>query len=89
MRGVGRWFLAPGRCCARALRSAEDPGLITLDASGPSAAPLLAQFPQGARAHSVFVVDPLGNLMMSYDARNDPHGLLEDLRKLLRLSHIG
>jgi hypothetical protein len=35
------------------------------------------------------VVDPLGNLMMSYDARNDPHGLLEDLRKLLRLSHIG
>jgi len=27
--------------------------------------------------------------MMSYDARSNPHGLLEDLRKLLRLSHIG
>jgi hypothetical protein len=37
----------------------------------------------------VFVVDPLGNLMMRYDARSDPHGLLEDLRKLLRLSQIG
>jgi hypothetical protein len=27
--------------------------------------------------------------MMSYDARQNPKGLLEDLRKLLRLSHIG
>jgi hypothetical protein len=35
------------------------------------------------------VVDPLGNLMMSYDARGNPRGLLEDLKKLLRLSHIG
>jgi len=27
--------------------------------------------------------------MMSYDARQNPRGLLEDLKKLLRLSHIG
>jgi len=27
--------------------------------------------------------------MMSYDARGNPRGLLEDLQKLLRLSHIG
>jgi hypothetical protein len=26
---------------------------------------------------------------MSYDARGNPRGLLEDLKKLLRLSHIG
>jgi hypothetical protein len=26
---------------------------------------------------------------MSYDARRNPHGLLEDLQKLLRLSQIG
>jgi hypothetical protein len=26
---------------------------------------------------------------LSYDARRDPHGLLEDLKRLLRLSHIG
>ena len=31
----------------------------------------------------------LGNLMMSYDARQNSRGLLEDLQKLLRLSHIG
>ena len=45
--------------------------------------------PAAQRADTVFVVDPLGNLMMSYDARQDPRGLLEDLKKLLRLSHIG
>jgi hypothetical protein len=27
--------------------------------------------------------------MMSYDARQNSRGLLEDLQKLLRLSHIG
>jgi len=26
---------------------------------------------------------------MSYDARQDPQGLLEDLKQLLRLSHVG
>ena len=46
-------------------------------------------FPTVQRAHTLFVVDPLGNLMMSYDARQNSRGLLEDLQKLLRLSHIG
>jgi len=41
------------------------------------------------RAHALYVVDPLGNLVMSYDARTDLRGMLEDLQKLLRLSHIG
>jgi len=34
-------------------------------------------------------VDPLGNLMMRFDARQEPKGLLSDLQKLLKLSHIG
>ena len=89
MTRVGRVWLATGQCCAPGLRASPDPGLIVLDATGPAAAPLLAQFPVDGRAHSLYVVDPLGNLMMSYDDRRDPHGLLEDLRKLLRLSHIG
>jgi hypothetical protein len=41
------------------------------------------------RGHYVFVVDPLGNLMMRYDVRQDPKGLRVDLQKLLELSHIG
>lgn len=89
MTRVARMFLVTGACGAAQARAAGDPGLIVLDASGPAAAALLGKFPAAGRTHSLFVVDPLGNLMMSYDARTDPHGLLEDLRKLLRLSHIG
>ena len=37
----------------------------------------------------IFMVDPRGNLMMRYDARDDPKGLRNDLKKLLTLSHIG
>jgi hypothetical protein len=88
MTRVARVFLASGNCCVQTADGAEA-GLAVLDASGAAAAALLGLFPIDGRAHSIYVVDPLGNLMMSYDARTDPHGLLEDLRKLLRLSHIG
>lgn len=89
MTRVARVWLATAECCPAASRAPPEAGLVVLDASGPAAGALLQAFPAAGRAHSLFVVDPLGNLMMSYDARNDPHGLLEDLRKLLRLSHIG
>jgi hypothetical protein len=89
MTRVERVFIVSSDCSACRLLSREDPGLEMLDASGPQGAALLREFTFAGREHSLFVVDPLGNLMMSYDARRDPHGLLEDLKKLLRLSHIG
>jgi hypothetical protein len=89
MSRVARMFLVSSACCVRAAAAARDPGLVVVDASGAAGAEFLAQFPAAGRGTSVFVVDPLGNLMMSYDARTNPHGLLEDLEKLLRLSHIG
>ena len=88
MTRVARVFLVSGDCCAAEFLAHEHPGLTVLDAGTAPAAALLDTFP-GARADTVYVVDPLGNLMMSYDARQDPRGLLEDLKKLLRLSHIG
>ncbi len=89
MTRVDRVFLTTGSCCAREFLAKEHPGLIVLDSTGPDGARLLHEFPQDGRPYSVFIVDPLGNLMMSYDARQNPKGLLEDLQKLLRLSHIG
>ena len=89
MTRVARVFLATGECCARELLRREHPGLQVIDASGAAASPLLRLFPDTARENSLYIVDPLGNLMMRYDVRQDPKGLLEDLRKLLRLSHIG
>jgi hypothetical protein len=89
MARVERVFLASEACCDRGFLGREHPGLEVLDASAPAAVPLLAQFPAAGREHLLFIVDPLGNLMMSYDARTNPRGLLEDLKKLLALSHIG
>ena len=42
-----------------------------------------------ATAHRLYLIDPLGNLMMSYPAGADPSGILKDLQRLLRLSNIG
>jgi hypothetical protein len=89
MSRVDRVFLATSHCCAREFLAHEHPGLLVLDATGPSANPLLGVFPVKEREQSLFVVDPLGNLMMSYDVRQNPKGLLQDLKKLLSLSHIG
>jgi cytochrome oxidase Cu insertion factor (SCO1/SenC/PrrC family) len=89
MTRVARVFVVSGECCAREFLAHEHAGLTVLNAGGGAGARLLREFPADGREHTVYVVDPLGNLMMSYDARQDPHGLLEDLKKLLRLSHIG
>ena len=40
-------------------------------------------------AGRVYIVDPLGNLMMYYQPDADAGGLLKDLRKLLKFSRIG
>jgi cytochrome oxidase Cu insertion factor (SCO1/SenC/PrrC family) len=89
MGRVARVFLVTRGCCDRAFLATEHPGLDVRDATAGHAQTLLAAFPANERAHTLFLVDPLGNLMMSYDAREEPHGLLEDLKKLLRLSQIG
>jgi hypothetical protein len=37
----------------------------------------------------IYLVDPMGNLMMWYPPGAPPKGMLEDLKRLLGLSHIG
>jgi cytochrome oxidase Cu insertion factor (SCO1/SenC/PrrC family) len=88
MTRVQRVFLSTAHCCDTTYLSREHGGLIALDASAPQAQALLAQFP-GDRRRSLYIVDPLGNLMMRHDATHISKDLLEDLKKLLKLSHIG
>lgn len=89
MSRVERVFLVTGNCCAKEFLLHEHQGLIVADATSGDGTKLLQEFPADGRPYSLFIVDPLGNLMMSYDSRQNPKGLLEDLQKLLRLSHIG
>lgn len=89
MTRLARVFLVTANCCARDYLARQHAGIAVLDATGAAGAPLLSLFPAKDRAHTVFVVDPLGNLMMRYDVRRDPGGLLVDLKRLLELSQIG
>ena len=92
MTRVQRIFLVTGNCCDVTYLDTEHPGLAVARADNEAGAALLAAFPDARAAvdGSIYVVDPLGNLMM----RHAPGAalskdLLEDLRKLLELSHIG
>jgi hypothetical protein len=88
MDRVSRVFLATDGGLDQSWLDSEHPGLKVIDAGAGHAA-LLARIPSQGREHSVFIVDPLGNLVMRYDSREDPKGLLSDMKKLLKLSHIG
>jgi cytochrome oxidase Cu insertion factor (SCO1/SenC/PrrC family) len=85
---VQRVFLARDPCCDRSYLDAEHPGLIVVHANSPEADALLAPFPHAAQGR-IYIIDPLGNLMMSYAPDAKPKGLMEDMKKLLKLSHIG
>lgn len=37
----------------------------------------------------LYIIDPLGNMMMEYDINAPAKGILKDLKKLLRVSQIG
>jgi len=91
---VERVFLAIGNCCDDEFLENEHPDLVVAIAASPQAAALLAEFPTYddvpvESAGRIYVVDPLGNLLLSYSATAPDKALLTDLKKLLRLSHIG
>lgn len=51
---------------------------------------LASRFPaSGALADHLYLVDPLGNLMMRYPRDPDPSRMLKDLQRLLKISGIG
>jgi hypothetical protein len=51
---------------------------------------LAARFPvSGALSDHLYIVDPLGNLMMRYPRDPNPSRMLKDLQRLLKVSGIG
>lgn len=91
---VQRLLLATEPCCEQAYLDEQHPGLITARADDAAGKAFVAVFPlydhqPVEQAGRIYLVDPLGNLMMSYAPDAQPRGLLEDLKKLLKLSHIG
>jgi len=94
MDRVQRVFLVTGRCCDRGFLAEEHPDLVVARVDDAASAALLEPFPTYggvplADAGRIYLVDPLGNLMMSYAPGAPDKALLTDVKKLLRLSHIG
>jgi hypothetical protein len=87
---VQRIFFASGTIDMEFIHR-EHPGLIVARMDKPElAAPFVldtAVAPE--QAGRIYLIDPLGNLMMSYSPDTPSMGLLEDIKKLLKLSHIG
>ena len=70
------------------------PKTIVLGVNAADKEQLLPQFMSSGEASalqsgSIFLVDPMGNLMMSYPAKADPTDLRKDISRLLRASRIG
>ena len=63
------------------------PDLIVLAGSDVETTKFAAEF--DASKGNVFLIDPLGNLMMSYPDKFDPKGLRSDLTRLLKNSWAG
>lgn len=72
----------------------EHPGLEVVSGSPADITTVLKQFRIENKAavesaERLYLVDPLGNLMMSYDKGFDAKGLIKDLTTLLKISRIG
>ncbi len=84
-----RVLLHAGECAAPDPPSAES-DLLVFRATGDDGAALRALFPPATDgSNGIYIVDPHGNLLMSYPATGSARGLLKDLERLLRLSSIG
>lgn len=72
----------------------QQPELTRVSVDPQRVADFLAAFsfpeaPDPVRSGRVFLVDPMGNLMMWYRAEQEPSGLLKDLTRLLKYSQAG
>lgn len=94
MTRVNRVFLYTGHCCDPEFFAAQQADLVSASVDDAPGQRLLAQFPdrngvKALEAKRTYIVDPLGNLMMSYAPGADARDIYQDLKKLLDLSHIG
>lgn len=80
------WFVSDEAQPARETAAAYQ-GTWLVRVSGST---LLAHFPaRGAVSDHIYVIDPLGNVMMRYPRDADPPRMVKDLARLLKASRIG
>lgn len=91
---VQRVFITLANSYDLSALGAQYPGLLVLTGLPDELQKMSGQF-AGRDSKSfgdlehVYLVDPLGNLVLRYSADADPSGMRKDLARLLRLSQIG
>jgi len=80
---IVRVWLVVGDAPIPAALLAQHPGLVVVRV--PDAVPAL--FPGGAEA--LYLIDPLGNLVLRYPEDPDVKGMAKDMTRLLKASRIG
>ncbi len=88
---VRRVLLVEGAAPDAEWLAAEHPELLVVLAEGAAADAMLGAFPAAGpeAANVIYLSDPLGNLMMRYPVEGGDRRILDDLKKLLKLSRIG
>jgi len=87
MERVERAFLINDGAAMAPDRMAPYAGTWMIRAAGSDVLPLLPA--QGARSAHIYLIDPLGNLMLRYPPNPDPRRMIKDLQRLLKASRIG
>lgn len=85
---VQRVWVITGGDADKAFITAEHPEILLLDGQDERGQLLLAAMAEHAPGE-VFLVDPHGNLMMSFPPGLGMRGIYNDLKRLLKVSRIG
>ncbi len=88
MDRVARIFLHGETAPDTVFLADEHEGLITL-ADAPLSELLIDKKPDGLAAGGYYLVDPRGNLVLYFHPDIDPGEMVDDIKRLLRLSRIG
>lgn len=89
---VQRILLIPAEIKSESLNALLEgnPDLIVLTGADVDTIRFASEFESsGQPAGRIYLVDPLGNLMMTYSEKKDPKGLRSDLTRLLKNSWAG
>lgn len=84
---IHRFYLGVGGVPDAAQRAAlleRHPGFEFLQCADT---PVACAVPEGGPA--LYLADPLGNLVLRYTEQSDPRALLDDLKRLLKVSRVG
>ena len=88
MRRIERVFLHGDSAPDTVALEQQHPGLITMYDKDLSLL-LQGKRPTESLPGGIFLIDPLGNLVMYFPPNLDPKEMVGDIKHLLKLSHIG